>query len=354
MVQQEWSAANILHAIAVGLRQALRIGVTGMAEKPKYFRRFKEITDRDTFDPECEITVENFASLVGEVHLVEDEQEIQCQVKQPDKRKRCEEGHKNGWLGRRKDGKEALIGRNCGIKYFHGHSEFNADRRRITRELNIDRYIERLQATRGNPSYADELTRTIGRLKFVREEILHLQEILPKSIVWRIQEMVKLKNPTFGVRFRYEDEDDEGNLVPEWVPVTIGTIAGIAVWDQSQMALMFRGLYEIRDAHKEAQVSGDAGERKLRNWADKLDELSRHTTSVTDLESALDAFLEPSNLKNLCFLVPNQNDATKAARFSLERETGHTVTTEAAKKLFRELSTALQVRGGGRPFRIDL
>lgn len=324
-----------------------------MLEK-KYFRRLKEIRDREAFDPECEITVENFDRLIGEVHLTEDEPEAQCQVRQLDGKKRCDEGHKNGWLGRRKeDGKEGLIGKDCGIKYFNAHDVFRADRLRIRSELNIEGYLDRLRATCGNSSYGDDLTRTIGRLKFVRETVKDLSESLPGSIVTRLREMAKLKDASFGVRFRYEDEDENGNLVPDWVPVTIGTVMGISVWDQSQMAALFQALYEVRDAHREARAEKDAGERKLRGWADKLDELTVHRSKVADLESSLDAFVEPVNLRNLCFLVPNQNDSVVAARIACEREAVGTVTMEMARKLYRQLCAEVERRGGGRPFKID-
>ena len=324
-----------------------------MAEPPRYFRTFKEISSREAFDPECEITLENLASLVGEYHLVGDD-EVPCQVRRQDRTARCDEPHKNGWLGRRQDGKEALIGAICGTKYFNASSTFVTQRKRVTRELNIDRYIERLQNTRGSPEYAAELVRTVGRLKFVSEATSGIRGRLPVSIAARLQNMAKSGNTGVGVLFRYEDEDDQGNPTIEWVPDQIGTIAGTAVWDQPKFRELFQSLHEIRDTLAQAEILREAGERKLKLWADKLEELNPCTAGVSDLESALDAFTAPANLKLLCFLITNQNDAIEALKVAIEQERRAPASESAARELFKELSAQIRNRAKGRSFRIDV
>jgi hypothetical protein len=321
-------------------------------EQAKYFRDFREIASREAFDTACEITVENLASLIGEYHFAEEE--VSCQVRRLDQSSRCSEGHKKGWLGRRKDGKEGLIGRICGTKYFNASSVFVAQRRRITSELNVASYIERLNATKGDPAYAGELERTIGRLRAVRAATGDWHERLPAQIVARLQEMARSGNPSVGVVFRYEDEDDDGNPKPDWVPDQIGAVSGVAVWDQGNVRALFHALHEIRDTLREAHIDRAAGERKLRLWADKLDELSSCTGRVTELESALESFSELSNLRLLCFLVHNQDIAMNVARVVIEQESGAAAATpSAARALYKELSASVRTRAGGRDFRVD-
>src|SRR5579871_601346 len=214
-------------------------------EEAKYFRNFREIASREAFDADCEITVENFASLIGEYHF--GEEEVSCQVRRLDQSSRCSEGHKNGWLGRRKDGKEALIGIVCGSKYFHASSAFVAQRKRLNSELNINRYIERLQSTCGDTAYAAELERTVGRLKAIRGAVGDWRERLPAQIVTRLLEMAKSGKTSVGVLFRYEDEDDDGNPKVDWIPDQIGAVSGVAIWDQGRLGALFQALHEIRD-----------------------------------------------------------------------------------------------------------
>jgi hypothetical protein len=76
------------------------IGGDSMAESPKTILDYCEIKSRKDFDPECGISVENIASLVTDYHFASNE-EFPCQVERDGKR--CEEDHRNGWLGRRKD-----------------------------------------------------------------------------------------------------------------------------------------------------------------------------------------------------------------------------------------------------------
>jgi hypothetical protein len=320
-------------------------------EEAKYFRNFREITSREAFDADCEITVESFASLIGEYHFAEEE--VSCQVRRLDQSSRCSEGHKNGWLGRRKDGKEALIGRICGGKYFNASSAFVAQRKRITSELNITRYIERLQATRGDSAYASDLQRTIGRLKVVREAAGDWRERLPARTITRLQQMAKSGNSAVGVQFRYEDEDDIGNPIVDWVQDQIGVVSGVAIFDQSKVGVLFQALHGIRDTLCEAYIDRAAGERRLRQWADKLDQLSSCSGRVAELESALESFSEPSNLRLLCFLVPNQDIGMTVARVVIKQESGaDAATSSAARALYNELSASVRARAAGRDFRV--
>jgi hypothetical protein len=320
-------------------------------EEAKYFRSFSEIRLREAFDPDCEITVENFVSLIGEYHFAEDE--VPCQVRPIDQSRRCFEEHKNGWLGRRKDGKEALIGRVCGTKYFHASSAFIAQRRRLARELNINGYIERLQATRGASLYAEELERTIVRLRAVRTAAKDWEERLPTLIVSRLQRMVKSSNAAVGVEFRYEDEDDDGNPTVEWVSYQLGVVAGVAICDQARMGALFKVLHEIRDAHREARIDRSAGERDLRRWADKLDELPNCVGRVSELESALNSFREPSSLQLLCFTVANQDIAINMARVVIEEQHGgHAGAPVSPRTLYKELAADVRAHAGGRDFRV--
>jgi hypothetical protein len=322
-----------------------------MAEQPRYFRDFKEIMSRVGFDSACGISVENIGSLIGEYHF-SDDNEVPCQVERGGKR--CKEGHKNGWLGRRQDGKEALIGNICGLKYFNANATFVADRKRISRELSIDRHLQRLQMTRGSSAFADELQRTIGRLKTVRLAVADLRERLPAAIASRLQGMAKSGNAGVGVLFRYDDdEDDDGEPIVNWVPEQIGTIAGVVVWEQSNIGNVFQTLHEIRDTLHEAQISREAGERKLKIWADKLDELAICTAKVSNFESALEGFNAPGNLKLLCFLVSNQRDSMAVARMIIDHETGATGAPGSDQRLFNELTAQIRARAGDRSFRID-
>ncbi len=124
------------------------------------FKSFKEISARLRFDPECEITVDNCESVVDEYQFPIDEAEVLCQARQLDKPKRCNEGHRHGWLGRRKDnGREALIGIDCGNKYFRGNANFLADTNRIKADTRIDAFINQLKVSCGRPDLRGKFDR---------------------------------------------------------------------------------------------------------------------------------------------------------------------------------------------------
>lgn len=322
-------------------------------EPPRYFRSYKEISTREAFDPECEITPENFAGLVGPYHFA-DEDEVSCQVRCANQRKRCNEGHKRGWLGRTKDGKEALIGRVCGRKHFKANAAFVADRRRINSGLNITRHLQRLEATRGSQEFAATLKNALEHLKVIRAEVESWQDRLPASIVTRLRNMAKSGIGAVRVQFKYVDEDEKGNPKPEWVPNQIEPISGFIIWDQQRIRSLFKALHEIRHAFDDAVLDRCAGERRLRAWADKLSELPPRAREVAELKSGLGSFSAPDNVRRLCFIVRNQNDGIAVARIAVEQERGRAAATmEAARRLYNELRARISARANGREFRVD-
>lgn len=314
------------------------------------FTDYSEISTRKNFDPTCGITVENIASLVGEYHFVGDA-EYPCQVEKDGKR--CDEQHKRGWLGRRKDDHECLIGRDCGRTKFKASSTFVAERKRITQERSVELSLKRLEATKGNPAFAVALSDALARLKAVHNGVDWIHEQLPKSIGVRLQSMAKAGRNGVGVLFRYEEIDDKGNRTVQWVPDQIGSLSGVALWEPSNIRTVFRALYEIRDAHIEAVVLRSAGERKLKRWADTLDGLKRTADQVTELESKLSAFRTPENLWLLCSLVSNELERLAAVKFGIRETTGRVPLPGEAQRRFKELSDEVRSRAGGRPFKID-
>ena len=247
-----------------------------------------------------------------------------------------------------------MIGQNCGIKYFRASAAFQAERNRLRRENSITSYVEQLKATLGSPQYAADVERARGRLRAVRDELGELQEKLPPGVVNRLLNMAVAKDPTVEVLFRYDDveEDNGGNPIVTWEPEQIGTIKGLEVWYDPNVRALFSVLNDIRQTMSEARISREAGERKLKRWAEKLAELSRVVAGIEELERALESFCLPENLHLVCFTIPSHNDAIAVLRLALARAGEQQGSEGEGRHLYNRLRMQIRERRGGRDFRI--
>ena len=320
-----------------------------MPEPPRTFLEYHEITARQAFDPECGISVEELDCLIGDYHFAGDA-EYPCQVVREGRR--CNEDHKNGWLGRKKDGHEALIGSTCGQKQFKASLAFAFERRRLNNAHSIQTSLNRLKTTLCDPLFTADFYQTRDRLKAVASALEEYRETLPRPIVARLVAMAKDDLGEVVVRFRYEDEDDNGQRIYRWVPERVGILSGLALWDPTPIRNAFVALHEIRDALKVAKAAPEAGRRKLKEWADTFDRLRNCRQVIEAFESKLESFGEPENLNLLCLLVANQDVAVAAAAITIERTTGRPVAAGAPRRLYNDLCAAVSAQRNGRPFKI--
>jgi hypothetical protein len=320
-----------------------------MPEAPKTFLEYREVEERQAFDPECGISVEDFDCLIGDYHFVGDA-EYPCQVVREGRR--CNEDHKNGWLGRKKDGHEALIGGTCGRKQFNANLAFVFERRRLNNAHSIQTSLNRLKVTLCDPSFTEDFHRTRNRLKAVVSAVEEYRETLPEPIVARLLVMAKDVHPEVVVRFRYEDEDDNGNRTYQWVPERVGLISGLALWDPRPIRSTFAALHEIRDALEVAEAVPEAGRRKLKEWADTFDRLQSCKQLIEGLESRLSNFGDQENLKLLCLLVANQDVGVAMSAVVIGRTSGNRAVPGSALRIYNEICTAVSAKSNGRPFKV--
>jgi hypothetical protein len=320
-----------------------------MPELSKTFLEYREIAERQAFDPECGIAVEDFAGLVGEYHFVGDA-EYPCQVMRDGRR--CDEDHKNGWLGRKKDGREALIGSTCGPKNFKASLVFVAERRRLNNEHSIQTSLHRLKGTLCNPGYAEEVTQIRERLRRFVSGLDEYREALPGEIVATLIYKATNDQSDVVVRFRHDDEDDNGKPIVRWEPERIGFISGLSVWHPKCTHGTFAAINEIRAVLRVAKAAPEEGRRKLKEWADTLDGLPGCKRQVDSFESQLEAFGNAENLKLLCLLLSNQYVGVSAAGVVIERATGTRAAPGAPRQMYNELRKAVSTRSNGRPFKI--
>ena len=320
-----------------------------MNERPQFFKAFAEIDARPDFDPACGITPETVVALIGEYHCENDE-ERPCQRLKSDGTL-CGEDHKNGWLGKHGNGKEALIGSNCGKDHFHASAVFSRERNRIHTELKLDGLVDRLTRTAGSEEYKRDARATLERARALLAATKEVKARFPKALGARLEDMEKRGDPGVYVQYRYEKLDEDDELVADWTRTRVATVAGLKTWNPLPLQAAFTSLHAIRDAIAEVVIHRELGDRKLKAWADTLDELPRCVEVLADLEAALAAFQTPDNVRWLPFVVRSHIEGLQAARVALEFA-GDPNAAQNSLRLFNELSDQLRRGADGRDFRV--
>lgn len=279
--------------------------------KPVHFDHIDQIKkSRPAFDETCLITTQNFADLVGDYNFPQD---AHCQVERKDAQGiLCGHEHRRGWVGRRKEGKEGLIGSSCGPTYFKDHADFEHHRAFVTRELDLDEVISRLSAFKRDGVFLSRLDGSAERLRSLRERSKKLVDSLPDDVHERLKTMAKAGNASVNIEVNYptqvEDErTGEIRAKSSWVSQSIGTVAGLAIVDRARLISLGTELKTVRATFDALDIGRDVGIRKLKAQVKTLDSLSTLESTVAELESQLAAFQSPANLENFWLLTRRQS-----------------------------------------------
>jgi hypothetical protein len=277
-----------------------------MSEPPIHFLNYQQIKDREKFDESCVITRANFKNLVGDYgSLVEI---VKCQVERKDtKDLLCGHEHQTGFVARRADDKEGLIGRKCADMYFQEHIEFIAKRSFVTRELKITDLIDRLRNVQQDETYLSKLDALQDRMQALRKKSKSLLEDLPDDVRERLRAMAKAKNIALNidVRFMERVEDERTGKILEkanWVTQTIGAVSGIEIIERTEIIALDKSFQSIRKAFEALDIRRDLGDRKLRSQLKILETLPRCESLLAQFERQLQLFGTAENLRNLWLL----------------------------------------------------
>jgi len=315
-------------------------------ESAKYFTAVREIVSRPNFDADFIVTLENFASLVGEYQLDED---VACQLDRQGTL--CRREHRHGWVAKAHAGAEAMIGGVCAAKYFNANHAFSTERNRIRRENNIRDYLTRLRVMVDDPAFPSLIQRERSRLSFLRESVDAMREELPAGIVRRIEDMVRTGNNSVVIEYRYEEKQDDGRIEYSWQAQQIASLVGVSPWNQSATGLLFTALREIRETLPHVELGESAGERRLKKWLDTLSGLQTCTSQIDELTEDWNRFIDPENLQKLWLLTNEHSHRIKLVQFAQRALTSKSLSETEARRILDDLRAEIRSRNLGRDFR---
>lgn len=319
-----------------------------MPDDTLIFTDFVSIKSRPHFDEQCSITLNNFKSLVGEYQIRE---QLRCQVERDGSR--CNQEHFNGWLGRRNDDKEALIGGVCANKYFHASEKFRTERRRLSHEIRVDRLLTALRNHLSDKAaFTVRVDSAIKRLQDIRVVTRAIEQELPGEVIHRLRDMFKSRNAVILVEVQNRETLKDGKIKITWERRELTSMAGMGIWEGLQNGFLSTAFAEIKRAIAEAVVSKNQKEAQLRRWRESLDKLPFCEGKLGEIEHALSQFSADKNIALTCFLVKNYERQREIAAFILKRRGNSRPSQTQIQDFVNELKASVRQQYGGRDFRI--
>lgn len=313
------------------------------------FRSPSEVqSTRPEFDATCSITIESFAGIVGRCAFAESER-VLCQLEI--KNSVCRQEHGNGWLVKRKDGREGYIGKDCANRHFGADRNFAAATSKARRELRIDALLSRLKQHLTDPNIAQRITDAITRRLLLREKMQALRDSLPQTACTRIRDMAKSGNPRVVVEFRRMDENDRGDEIVVWEPATIGSIVGLGGLDFGKLHDVGERLRIAQSALKQATPSHGQKESALRKWVEALDDVERCRRELDRITVDLREFQQPQNYRALCWAISSDRDQLEIVRLAFQLQ-GKKINASEAHEVRKTWHKAIRETANGCDFRV--
>lgn len=274
---------------------------------------------RPDFDPECVITIDNFAALISATLMRE---ELTCQLDTPNGG-RCNQPHHKGWLAKRKDGAECLIGGDCADKYFNANETFRAERHRMNHDLAVEAHLVALrELLKDSDAVQERVLQCRKRLSAYREALKELQEALPVQAVGQLRSFAKGGDRArVDVEVQYVvDIDEKGKEERRWETRGAGEIIGLSVWDISAVAELVRAIGAVDASRQEAVLDKRQRLQDLKRWREQLEQLPGCEQALERLDRTLEQFGSAANLSMLCFLVKNNDMQRQVVEVILKRQ----------------------------------
>lgn len=317
---------------------------------PRLFTSPRDVeAARPSLDRECGISLQEFAGLVGPYSFPEADR-VSCQLDEKGDGSLCRQVHGRGWVVRRKDGKEGLIGRDCAKGHFGADANFSSEVQRVNRELRIDSLVARILERQSDESFADRLDAAINRQRELRDQITKLRDCWPEELLRRLADMGKSGNSSVMVSVRYVEKDEGGRPKYTYQPVRIGSISTPGAMDRSALSAIATRLQDAQAALHEAIPDRQQKERKLREWIQAIDGLEQCEGELDEIPEGLAQFTAPENLKLLCWTVRPDHIQDAILRAALELMTGQSVSEEEARREKLALAGEIRKANGSRDF----
>lgn len=321
-------------------------------ERPQQYATLRDAEHaRPSLDTATPITVADFECLVAVISFPPADW-VECQLIRRKTGTVCRTKHGNGYIARRKDGREGFIGHVCATRHFADYVTLAAETSRLRRELRIEGLVGRIQARLDDPGFGDRLDTAAARCGEIRKRIRWNRDRWPTVVLKRLLEMAKTGNTSIGLQVCYVEKDEKGREKSVWKPMRWRAISAPQALDPGPVLDIASRLQDTRRALAEAKPSRDLKIKVLSTWVTKLEDLDACEAQLQARQEMLDKFEHLDNLKLLTWTA-RQDDVQLAVVAELMRASlGGEPPEQQISETWRRWNREVREAHGGNNFRI--
>jgi hypothetical protein len=307
-------------------------------------------------DAAASMRVDSYSELIAECSFPELHY-VECQLID-DKGHACRQKFGKGWVARRKDGVEVLIGGSCAKRHFLGAGadslkQFKADAARLVRQNKVNEALSRLNEFHSNAEYGRKLQDLSARQQALCTQIYAAREALPHAVLERLKRLARGSSRSVPGEVRHTKKiERNGHVVevPDWRPLSLGVISNPEIILLGAVLSVGRTISAATDA---LMASVDYIKDDLQALTDRLNALldaDRGASELLAAEASFNLFMQPGNWRVLSWLAIREEDQRMVVSKMLELE-GKPAKPHDAKQAIAQWSLEIRAANGGREFR---
>lgn len=272
------------------------------------FHGIQDIRLRPDFDENELIELNEFEKLIGSCEFSDD---AVCQIKT--EKGRCGQHYQHGWLVKKKNGKEVLVGCICANTHFGADNAFKHEKARVNEIIQIDQLNKKIDAHLEN-GIEKKVEALRSEAIELRKKIDSLKAKIPDPVQEKIKETNKLIRRNIYIEVGVLEKDDHGKQKTKWSTEVAGSLRPSNFLDTKDL-LNVIGIckcinLKIAQA-KEKTV--DTPKKQLKIIADELDKIGDCQKTVDRYSSEYVAFTEKDNLSLLLLVTSKQEEKRQLA-----------------------------------------
>lgn len=282
------------------------------------FKSGAEVRELTGFKESNPLTKTNYKELVGDYEFPE---VARCCF-QPDGRNLCRKWHKIGYVVRLLDNSLTIIGNVCAADNFDAEEQITKDRAKYVNEKRRSESMARVEELVANKQANMERLRTKREaLKLMQERVTTFLTGIGTRCAARLEAMARDGRRDVvitGVRIRPYEELGEKRLERTKIPLTVGSLKGLAILRAGAWQVIFDRMHAVARAYDAAENLDEPIKTKaVDELRAILSDVDGIVANADELMAIGEAFLG-NDFSPLPFLIFDTGDRTKLARFILK------------------------------------
>jgi len=312
------------------------------------FQHPGEIFERPNFDGDASIPVDQFESFVG-VFVFQDK--MICQVNRNGKH--CHQKHQHGWVFRRSDGVEVIVGCDCAKNHFGADKRFRMQLNHANEAYYRVIYSRKLEQYRHLGGHvASQVNMELERLSSMWRQRERIAGYFNNYVISRIINMEKTARRQVVIKVGYIEKDEDGKEKREWINQDFGRLRHTAIFNDHLYAQFRKRLGKSLTSWHESVAAGSSPKvSDMKRWVRHFDDIANCVSELDEFERNLDGFCSLENVSILCAMTRNNDYRRKIAELQFFPE-NRSFTNKQISEFLDTVEQGILERTHGREYRL--